>query len=120
MALQDNQGIDVWAPILLLVVALITFAARVYVRVTDKTFGLDDSLMSLGSFFYIFQCTTVIGGGVAGIGLRNEHITGNAQYVAAGRVSLAHDDLPFYTETNASCVVVLLQCPRLLYRRLLC
>ena len=91
MALQDNQSLDIWVTVLLLVVPMIALVARVYVRLTNKTFGPDDALMAAGAFFYVFQCTTVIGGAVAGIGLQNEHITGHAQYVAAGRVSLAHD-----------------------------
>ncbi|KAN0116805.1 hypothetical protein V8E51_002782 [Hyaloscypha variabilis] len=85
MALQDNQPLDIWVTVLLLVVPMIALAARVYVRLTNKTFGADDALMAAGAFFYVFQCTTVIGGAVAGIGLQNEHITGHAQYVAAGR-----------------------------------
>lgn len=91
MDLQDNQLLDIWVTVLLLVVPMIVFAARLYVRLTNKTFGLDDALMAAGAFFYIFQCTTVIGGATAGIGLKNEHITDHAQYVAAGRVSLAYD-----------------------------
>jgi hypothetical protein len=91
MTLQDNQPLDIWVTVLLLVVPMIALAARVYVRLTNKTFGADDALMAAGAFFYVFQCTTVIGGAVAGIGLQNEHITGHAQYVAAGRVSLTHD-----------------------------
>jgi hypothetical protein len=91
MALQDNQPLDIWVTVLLLVVPMIALVARVYVRLTNKTFGPDDTLMAVGAFFYVCQCTTVIGGATAGIGLQNEHITGHPQYVAAGRVSISHD-----------------------------
>lgn len=101
MALQDNQPLDIWVTVLLLVVSMITLGARVYVRLRNKTFGSDDALMVTGAFFYIFQCTTVIGGAVAGIGLRNENIKSHSQYVAAGRVRLVHNHrFPVVTETN--------------------
>jgi hypothetical protein len=91
MALQDNQPLDIWVTVLLLVVPMIAFVARVYVRLANETFGPDDALMAAGAFFYVCQCTTVIGGAAAGIGLQNKHTTGHPQYVAAGRVSIAHD-----------------------------
>ena len=91
MALQDNQALDVWVPVLLLLVAWVAVLARVYVRVTKKTFGSDDYVMLLGAFFFIFQCTTVIGGGVHGIGLKNQHITSQTIYIQAGQVAHPHD-----------------------------
>lgn len=87
MALQDRQPLDVWATVLLLVVPLIALLARIYVRVTKKTFGLDDSLIVVGAFFYVLQCTTVIGGAVHGLGLQTDHITSDAIYIQAGQVS---------------------------------
>jgi hypothetical protein len=85
MALQDNQPLDIWVACLLLVVPMTVLALRMYIRTVNKTFGVDDALMAVGGFFYIFQCITVIGAAVAGIGVKNEHITGHAMYVAAGR-----------------------------------
>ncbi|KAH8763368.1 hypothetical protein F5882DRAFT_304772 [Hyaloscypha sp. PMI_1271] len=79
MALQDNQPLDIWVTVLLLVVPMIALVARVYVRLTNKTFGPDDTLMAVGAFFYVCQCTTVKGGATTGIGLQNEHITGHPQ-----------------------------------------
>ncbi|KAH8651218.1 hypothetical protein BX600DRAFT_100554 [Xylariales sp. PMI_506] len=85
MVLQDNQPLQIWVTILLFVVPMIALSLRLYVRLKNKTRGLDDALMAIGAFFYIFQCTTVIGGAVAGIGLQTEHITDQATYIAAGK-----------------------------------
>ena len=96
MALQDRQPELVWVPLMLLTVALLAIAARAYVRLTNKTYGLDDLLIALGGFFFIFQCATVIGGGIHGIGLQAEHITPQ-DYIAAGQVIAAREQhLRFY------------------------
>ena len=94
MVLQDKQPLEIWVSILLLVIAIVALATRLYLRLTNKTFGVDDALMAMGGFFYIFQVTTVIGCRVAGIGLRNEHITGQAIYILAGKVGISTIDNP--------------------------
>lgn len=118
MALIDNQPLDVWVTVLLLIVPLVAVTARAYVRLTNKTFGIDDRLMAAGAFFYIFQCTTVIGGAVAGIGLADQDITSTEEYIQAGKVIY----LSLWSSASwLTCfAVVLLQHPSVLCRRFLC
>lgn len=59
----------------LTVLGFLCFSMRVYVRVTNRAWGIDDWCMVLASFPFLALSISCLGSSFSGVGIRSEHLT---------------------------------------------
>ncbi|KAJ5657010.1 hypothetical protein N7507_008960 [Penicillium longicatenatum] len=83
----DNAPSLAGSTIMLTVLALLTFGLRVYCRVTRKSWGVEDWIMTIALIPFAVLVAGCVGGAFNGIGIRNStlDLPGNEKYTAEGK-----------------------------------
>ncbi|KAJ6005263.1 hypothetical protein N7451_003207 [Penicillium sp. IBT 35674x] len=83
----DNAPSLAGSTIMLTVLALLTYGLRVYCRVTRKSWGVEDWIMTIALIPFAVLVAGCIGGAFNGIGIRNSTLAepGNEKYEAEGK-----------------------------------